>query len=234
MRGLQNVGSFIRDRVVEVAKSAAPIVSISKRVARRKMWVETEEHSPSRGPQVNMSLRPEIQRPSDGSGPLNHRTYVVSIANPLLSPDELIEAFRSDPNQFSPTSFAEFEPAAVGAGMSLGTKHVVRLPGPWDGPVIVTKAEERLLRLETLDDHLEAGWIEFSTRPNKDGVEFMIESLASSGDPLFDLLYHRGRVGKFVQTEMWVRVVEAAAEISGGEQVGRVHVNTTIYEGRRR
>ena len=179
-----------------------------------------------------MTPRPEIQHPRQGTGPLNHRHYRVHIVDSRLEPAALIEAFRRDPNRFSPTSFATFEPSPGPEGPQVGDEITVRLPGPWDGPVTVVAVEPTLLRFETREGHMEAGWIEFTARlDQQDATVFEIESLARSGDELFDALYHPGKIARFVQTEMWVRVLEAAVSISGGRCQGRPVVDTIIYRG---
>ena len=45
--------------------------------------------------------------------------------------------------------------------MAVGDEYVVRMPGPWDGPVRVIASDELSFRLATLEGHLEAGQIEF-------------------------------------------------------------------------
>ena len=210
---------------------AAPAATLARRVIRAEFWVETEQRRPGNGPTAEMSSRRDVQRPRDGAGPLNHRTYRVHIADSRRSPQEIIAEFRRKPNDFSPTSFATFDPPPGKDGMTVGDELTVRLPGPWDGPIVVTDTEPLLVKFETLEGHMEAGWIRFSARQAGQEVVFEIESLARSGDPVFDALYHPGKVAKLVQTEMWVRVVEAGVEFSGGRSVGRVIVDTTIYEG---
>ena len=48
--------------------------------------------------------------------------------------------------------------------MEVGDEYVVRMPGPWDGPVRVVEVTPTSFRLATLDGHLEAGQIEFRAR----------------------------------------------------------------------
>ncbi len=212
-------------------RALAPAVSIASRIARSRLWVDTEERRTGNGPQLEMSSRADIQRPRDGAGPLNHRTYRVYIVDSLRTPTELIDAFCRNPNEFSPTSFATFDPPPGPAGMAVGDELTVRLPGPWDGPVVVTVVEPELVKFETRESHMEAGSIRFTSRSEGEKVIFEIESIARSGDPLFDALYHPGKVGKWVQTEMWVRVLEAALAFSGGQISGRPTVDTITYEG---
>jgi len=211
---------------------SAPAISAFRRVLRSEFWVETEKRTPGTGPEVEMSaMRSDIQRPRDGAGPLNHRTYRVHIESAARTPEEIVAAFRRKPNDFSPTSFATFDPPLGPDGMTVGDQVTIRLPGPWDGPVVVSEVGPGMVKLETLETHMEAGWICFTATLDEHELTFEIESFARSGDPLFDALYHPGRVGRFVQTEMWVRVLEAVVAFSGGKPIGRVIVDTTIYEG---
>lgn len=214
-----------------ISRALAPAVSLGKRAVRAEFWAETERRVDGRGPVVEMSHRPGVQKPRDGAGPLNHRRYRVSIADSDLTPSDLIGAFRRDPNAFAPTSFAEFDPTPGPEGLLEGDKTTVRLPGPWDGPVVVTNVGDDVVRFETLEDHMEAGWIEFIAAFEGTEIVFSVESFARSGDPVFDVLYHPGKLGRLVQTEMWVRVLESAVEISSGKLVGRPIVDTIIYEG---
>ena len=173
----------------------------------------------------------EVQRPADGEGPLFGRRYRVYIENSELDAAELLEAFRVDPNCFSPTSFAVFVPDPAPSGLSEGAEVDVKLPGPWDGPVRVALIDPHRVRFETRDGHMEAGRIEFSVHDESGVVSFTIESIARSGDPAFNLLYSKLKIGKQFQSEMWAQVLEAAVGISGGTQQGRILVQTTIYHG---
>lgn len=213
------------------ARFLAPVRSLATRWIKAEFWIEHLRELPGEGPTVDMSAPGQVQPPKDGAGPLNHRRYRVQITDWKLSPEELITMFRRDPNRFSPTSFARFAPNPGTDGLQVGDETTVRLPGPWNGPVIVSNAEENALRLETRPGHMEAGWIEFTAGLEDDVLIFQIESLARSGDAAFDALYHPGVIAKLVQTEMWVRVLEAVVEVSGGQPQGRVYVETAVYQG---
>ena len=150
-----------------------------------------------------------------------------------MSPTELVEAFRSDPNRFSPTSYAVFSPDPTPEGLELDDRLEVKLPGPWNGPVRVSAVGEDHVRLETMEGHLEAGWIRFSAKHSADHIAFQIESVARSGDALFDVLYHRVGIAKAFQTETWAQVLEGGVRVSSGHQIGRIQASTIIYEGAR-
>jgi len=232
-------GSIWRGLTLPI-RLASPVGLLARRVLTRQTWVESEVSSdhPVSEPHLVHDDRgggggregSVVQQPHEGAGPLHHRNYVVEIHRGFTSAPDLLERFRRDPNSFSPTSFAVFVPDPAPAGLSEGETYEIKLPGPWDAPVVVSVVSENRIRLETRQGHLEAGWIEFRTRADGPRLCFEIESFARSGDQAIDLLYRTARIAKLVQTEMWVQVLEAAVEQSGGRQFGKVSIETTVYE----
>jgi uncharacterized protein (UPF0548 family) len=169
--------------------------------------------------------RDDLQSPADGSGPLFHRRFAVRIAGADRSPEELIANMREDLDAFAPSEFASFHRTAGDGPLAAGQEYLVRMPGPWDGPVRVVEAGESSFRLATLAGHLEAGQIEF--RASRDGeLEVTIESWARSGDRLSNLLYTRMRMAKEVQLHMWVSFLERAVAHSGGRRSGPMVIET--------
>lgn len=207
-----------------------PAVSLGRRALSGEYWAEHVVVSDLPAPRVETEGRPELQSAGDGAGALNRRRYRISIAYAALTASELIEVFCTEPNRFSPTEFAVFRPDPGPDGLVIGERITVELPGPWDGPILVTDRTATSVRFETREGHMEAGWIEFRASDVGSNLMFEIESLARSGDVVFDALYHRLGLGKLVQTDMWVRVLEEAAVISGGSQLGRILVDTTVFE----
>jgi Domain of unknown function (DUF1990) len=132
------------------------------------------------------------------------------------------------PVGIAPTTFARFQRVDGGRDrMSVGDEFVVRLPGPWDGPVRVVHAGPRSFRLATLAGHLEAGQIEFRIAPDGEGqLMFEIESWARSSSRLVDLLYHRLRMAKEVQAHMWISFLERVVRLSGGRMTGGIELHT--------
>lgn len=207
----------------------APVAELVKRRLTGTYWSESLRHVDRRGPQLSVSDHEEVQQPSDGVGPLNHRCYQIQITGSTLDATQLLERFRTDPNAFAPTAFATFVPDPHPNGMAEGETYEVKLPGPWNGPILVRSVEQHRIRFETLDGHMEAGWIEFTTAERSGSTEFTIESFARSGDPVFDVIYQRLGLGKAMQTLMWVKVLEAAVGISEGTQRGRASIETIVY-----
>jgi uncharacterized protein DUF1990 len=170
--------------------------------------------------------RDEVQYARAGAGPLFHRVYRGRIRGTAISPEDLVGAIAADLDRVAPSEFASFNKVLGDEGaMAVGDEYVVRMPGPWDGPVRVVERTPSSFRFATLDGHLEAGQIDFSAR--RDGLlEFRIESWARSGDRLSDLLYDRLRMSKEIQLHMWTSMLEHVAELSGGRLTGGIEIRT--------
>lgn len=203
------------------------------------MWRTTPMHrsettgSPTdRPPPLPVTLDREGLQPfEDGVGPLFHRRYEARIRNPALSPAELMARVKDDPNCVSPTEFARFLKVAGAEGtLRPGDEFVVRMPGPWDGPVRVAEVTPTSFRLVTLTGHLEAGQIEFRASVDGNELRFCIESWARSGDWLSNVLYHHLKMAKEVQLHMWSSVLEQVTGLAGGRLTGGIEIVTRRIE----
>ncbi|HET7574915.1 MAG TPA: DUF1990 family protein [Solirubrobacterales bacterium] len=170
--------------------------------------------------------RPDLQRWQEGVGPLLHRIYRTRFTASELSPEELIGLLREDMDRIAPTEFATFRRLEGDGPMEVGDDYVVRMPGPWDGPVTVLAVAAGSFRLATLSGHLEAGQIEFRAASDHRGVSFEIEAWARSGDRLSDLLYTRVQISKEVQLHMWASTLRNAVELAGGKMEGGITITT--------
>jgi Domain of unknown function (DUF1990) len=170
--------------------------------------------------------REELQWPDDGVGPLFHRTYRTRIRDAHLSAEELLAAIRSNPNDVAPTELARFfKVHGADEEMLVGDEYVVRMPGPWDGPVRVVEVSPTSFRFATLAGHLEAGQIQFSACGGEQLV-LEVESWARSGDRLSDLLYQRLRMAKEIQLHMWTSFLERATKLARGRMSGGIDIVT--------
>jgi hypothetical protein len=171
------------------------------------------------------ALDHDVQRLEDGAGPLFHRLYRARIREARLSPQELISCLGADPNRSTPTALARFLKVRGPDGrIAVGDELVVRMPGPWDGPVRVTSTTPVSFRLATLSGHLEAGQIEFRASQTDGMLGFEIESWARSGDWLSNVLYHHLRMAKEVQLHMWTSFLERVAKLAEGRLTGGVEI----------
>jgi uncharacterized protein DUF1990 len=201
----------------------------------RYMWRTTPLHRSEAAGQLPNDLPPafpedalgeEVQRPSAGVGPLFHRVYRARIRGAQVGPEELVEHVTADLDGVAPSEFASFTKLLGEEGtMAVGDEYVVRMPGPWDGPVRVVERTPTSFRFATLEGHLEAGQIRFAAHAGE-LLEFRIESWARSGDRLSNLLYHHLRMSKEIQLHMWTSVLERVAELAGGRLNGGLEIRT--------
>lgn len=161
----------------------------------------------------------EVQGPEEGAGPLVHRLYRAHIHGAGISPERLMERLQADLDEVAPTEFASFQKLTGEPGcMAVGDEYVVRMPGPWDGPVRVVEVTPTSFRLATLQG--------FRATEGHRSIDFVIESWARSGDRLSDLLYSRVRMAKEVQLHMWTSLLERVIETTDGARAGSIMVTT--------
>lgn len=168
-----------------------------------------------------------LQGVEEGAGTFFHRIYRTRIVGSTLAPTELMERITTDLDRVAPSEFATFqEIGEETAGLEVGDRYVVRMPGPWDGPVRVIAAGPTSFRLATLPGHLEAGQIEFRASADHRSLWFEIESWARSGDRFSDLLYDRLRISKEVQLHMWSSVLRRVIGLTAGRMEGGIVIVT--------
>lgn len=173
-----------------------------------------------------------VQHLGDGVGKIFVRRYRARIDGSGVGPEQLIDRFADNLDTASPTEVAEFVEQTTGSSgeLSPGQEFEIRMPGPWNGPVRVIDRTPTSIRLATLEGHMEAGEIEFSARrpdgPETGAIEFQIESVARSGDRLFQVVYDWLRIAREMQLFMWVSVCRNVAELIGGQIGGKISVET--------
>jgi len=172
-----------------------------------------------------------LQQPEDGTGPLVHRIYRTRIVGSASTPGELMDGIVADLDRVAPSEFATFQKIGGEKGrFRPGDEYVVRMPGPWDGPVRVVAADSASFRLATLSGHLEAGQIEFRAGADHRSLSFEIESWARSGDRLSDFMYTQLRISKEVQLHMWSSVLRRVGQLAGGKIEGGIVITTRTVE----
>ncbi|HEX5712877.1 MAG TPA: DUF1990 family protein [Solirubrobacterales bacterium] len=175
----------------------------------------------------------ELQRVQEGSGPLFHRIYRTRIVGSTLSPAEVMGRMTADLDRVAPSEFATFQEIGGATDhVEVGDRYVVRMPGPWDGPVRVVAAGPTSFRLATLSGHLEAGQIEFRSSADHRSLWFEIESWARSGGRFSDLLYDRLLISKEVQLHMWSSVLRRVIGLTKGRMEGGIVIVTRIVSER--
>lgn len=175
--------------------------------------------------------RDNVQGLADGYGTLLHRRYAVRVAGPRITPEQAVTQLAADPNSAAPEDAAVFVKTSDKSDrMEVGDEYVVRMPGPWDGPVRVIERTPTSFRFATLGGHLEAGQIEFRARCEDDDLIFEIESWARPGDRVSHLLYNKLLLAKEIQLNLWLETCLGVARNSGGALRGGVRVHTRRVE----
>lgn len=195
--------------------------------------VETEGDASDLPPPLSPEVLDDAVQPvADGFGALLHRRYWVTVDGADTEPEALISTFAGEPNKGTPTDIAVFVKTRGRPGvLAVGDEFLIRMPGPWNGPVRVIACGPASFRLATLRGHLEAGQIEFSARRADDGaLHIEIESSARPGDRLSRVLYDVLRLAKEVQLNLWVETLMQLAARSGGRLRDGVHVRTRRVE----
>ena len=173
----------------------------------------------------------EVQGVDDGYGALFHRRYRTRIRESPMTPEALMARVQADIDEVAPTEFASFQKTSGDEGtMRVGDEYVVRMPGPWDGPVRVVAVEPTWFQLATLEGHLEAGQIRFSAWCEDGLLLFEIESWARSGTRAVNLLYDTLRISKETQLHMWTSVLQRAAELAEGRVTRGIDIHTRRVE----
>jgi uncharacterized protein (UPF0548 family) len=167
-----------------------------------------------------------LQALDAGVGPMLHRSYGVRIAGTSMTPSALIDLVSASLNQASPEMAVFRKTRGAQGTLRQGDEFVIRMPGPWDGPVRVVRRDDASFRLATLDGHLEAGEIEFRAEPDGDALHFEIESWARAGDRLSALLYNNLRLAKEIQLNMWSHFCVRTASLAGGRPQGGITIRT--------
>lgn len=180
------------------------------------------------GPPVPEDLIDDrMQGVDKGVGPFFRRRYSVRIYGSSMSPEKVIDVLGENLNRAAPAEVAVFRKSQGDEGpLHVGDEYLVRMPGPWDGPVRAIDRTPRSFRFVTLKGHLEAGQIEFRAYNEDSALRFEIESWARSGDRLSELLYVRVRVVKEMQLHMWVHFCERVGRLCGGRVRGGVEIRT--------
>jgi hypothetical protein len=156
--------------------------------------------------------REAVQRPEDGAGSLFRRRYRGRIHHSPTRASELMADLQADPNRVAPGTLAHFlKQRGTDGLMRVGDEFVVRMPGPWDGPIRVVEVAPCSFRFVTLEGHIEAGQIEWRAADEDGVLVFEIESWARAGDRLASLLHDRIPMAREVQLHMWTRVIERVA-----------------------
>ena len=179
---------------------------------------------------------PDAQSSDEGAGPLVHRRYEIELPDRTMSSDMVLRLMQLHLKELAPAALAEFEKSSGSENVfGVGDEYEITMLGPWNGAVRVSEVTRNSFTLVTLDGHPEAGHITFSV---EDGtishglIGVRIESWARSRDGLVAAAYDTLKVGKQVQTEVWITFLQRLAELAGVSTRPEVRITTESHEER--
>ena len=171
-----------------------------------------------------------LQLPSEGYGKLVHRRYSIEFKCDETA-CEVAAKISQNPDRYCNEAMASFDKLTGAAGrMDVGDEYIVRISGPWNGPVRVIDMDANSFTFATRDGHLEAGFIEFEVaKQNDDACRLTIQSWATSGGPLVWVTYSVLRVSKLAQTAMWTEFCTNVAKRFDESSESEVQVSDSSF-----
>lgn len=166
----------------------------------------------------------------DGVGPLFYRRYYADIRRPQMNKTALMQAIIGNINRFSPPEMMHFERRKGEDGLlNIGDEFYIHIASPWNGPVHVIDVTPTSFSFITLEQHFEAGEIQFHLLDHpdlEDAIRFEIRSWSRSRRRIVDFLYTVVPIMRAAQRSAWVYFCQRVVEESGGELIGQVNVAT--------
>lgn len=172
----------------------------------------------------------KVQAENTGTGALFHRLYEVLLTGTGLTSRAALQLMHRHMTDLSPSPLAHFEKSAGGDGLlRVGDEYDITMLGPWNGTVRVIESTLDHFTLVTLDGHPETGHITFRVVTDDgtpDALRVQIESWARARDAIVHAAYATLRIGKQIQTEVWITFLQRLSALAGMSRTPRVRVTT--------
>ncbi len=199
------------------------------RFLRRRVPIEQT------GPPEDRALLPPDDmernaRGDQGVGRVGHRVYSAAVEAPRLSAERLLSIIAADPNVIAPTEVLRFEKTRGQPGrLEEGDKFLIRMAGPWNAPVEVTRRWEKGFRLAAARGHPQLGQIELRARDEHGAIAVEIQTRERAAARSFHLL-QRVKVIQRMQDYTWGEMLQNAAQLAGGRQPERITLTSWRHE----
>lgn len=146
-----------------------------------------------------------------GVGPLTHHLYSATTHRPKLAPEQLLAIIAANPNVIAPTEVLRFERRS-GSSSSLqeDDELLIRMAGPWNGPMRVTERGEDRLRLAAMPGHPQQGQIELRVRSHhadRDDILIELQTRERAAGLGFYLLWRVGLIQR-MQSYTWAEMLQ--------------------------
>jgi hypothetical protein len=195
------------------------------RFMRRRVSIE-EIHPPGdRVPLPADGVERDAQG-GQGIGRVAHRVYSATIEAPTLSAQRLLTVIAADPNVIAPTEVLRFEHTRGQPGrLEEGDKLLIRMAGPWNAPVEVTRRWDEGIRLAADRGHPQLGQFELRVRDQHGAIAIEIQTRERAAGIAFHLL-RRMRLIQRMQSYTWSEMLQNSAQLAGGRQLDRITIRS--------
>jgi anti-anti-sigma factor len=153
----------------------------------------------------------KIRSPMNGFGQLWHKTYRMRLSGVSAEPRQVVDLCKERLSDFWPSrNRLTLPPPGIVPGAVGFIK--LRLPGgvPLATGIRVLHVAETSFTFVTLSGHMEAGWITFGAYTEEGTTVVQVESLARTGDPLYEIGFVL--LGHGEQEKFWRSTLEALAK----------------------
>ena len=162
----------------------------------------------------------------DGVGPVVHRLFSATIRSPKLTADRLLAIIAADLNVIAPSEVLRFEKIRGEPGsLREADELLIRMAGPWNGPVKVTRRWDEGFRLTATRGHPQLGQVELRLRDEDGGIAMEIQTRERAAGISFHALQRIGVIRR-MQSYTWAEMLENAAQLSGGHRPDRITVGS--------
>jgi hypothetical protein len=161
-----------------------------------------------------------------GVGPEVHRLYSATIHTPKLPAARLLAIIAADPNVIAPTEVLRFEKTRGKPGrLEEGDELLIRMAGPWNAPVKVTRRWDEGLRFAATRGHPQLGQVELRMRDDGDEVAVEIQTRERAAGVKF-LVLQRIKLVQRMESYTWGEMLQNTAQLAGGRQLERITVRS--------
>jgi len=167
-----------------------------------------------------------------GVGQEVHRLYSATIQTPKLPAGRLLEIIAADPNVVAPSEVLRFEKTRGQPGrLEEGDEFLIRMAGPWNAPVRITRRWEEGFRFAATRGHPQIGQVELRMRDDDGEITIEVQTRERAAGVKFHLL-QRVKLLQGMQSYTWGEMLQNAAQLAGVRQLERITVRSHSGEWR--
>jgi hypothetical protein len=161
---------------------------------------------------------------------LVHRRVWAECDRPRLSALRLLNIIGADPNVVVPTEVLQFHKTAGDPGqLVVGDRFLIRMAGPWDGPVIVAARDDNGVRLESLPGNPQQGHIDLLVQDEEGRLRIEIASCYRPASRAFRALARFVPLVERMEIHTGGHILETTAQLAGARPPQRIWVQSTRH-----